>query len=363
MAKRKQLEVPSPEALKEMEQGFARETSAPGLRPPIADVVADAAIRSTPLPQADREELARDKADAERLREADGKGLIAREIPIHEITADALTRDRMAMDEDELTELCTSISANGLRLPIEVFEPSNPDTAGKFALISGFRRLAAYRRLNTLTAGEKYQTIPCFIRQPGSIADTLVAMVEENEIRTGLSQYERGRVAAIAVHEGVFATIEDAVKTLFGSASKAKRSKVKSFALVHEELGDMLSHATHLSERQCLRLAAALRAGQGGEIRVALDDHVTDTPEAEWAVLEPLVTKAEGIAPDPSRGGRPRKEAKTREGREVPLANGISIQRIDRADGYAIQFHGANVNSELVDQVMDHIRHLLEKID
>ncbi|TNE37550.1 ParB/RepB/Spo0J family partition protein [Roseovarius sp.] len=363
MAKRRQLEIPSAEALKEIEEGFARETpSGPGLRPPIADVVADAAMRSDPLPASERADAARDKSDARQLREAIGKGLVAREIPIHEITADALTRDRIHLDEEDMVELCTSIATHGLRLPIEVFEPANPEAAGKYALISGFRRLAAVRRLNAMTGGEKHLTIAAFVRQPDSIADSVIAMVEENEIRTGLSQYERGRAAAMAVYDGVFPSLDEAVQMLFGSASKAKRSKIRSFALVHEELGDMLSFATHLNERQCLRLAAALRAGLAQDIRRVLEDHVIETPEAEWAALVPLVEQAEGVGPDPSRGGRPKAASKPKVGARIPLANGVSIERVERPDGYAIQFRGASVNSEMIDKVIDHIRYLLEEV-
>ncbi|MFD2739609.1 ParB/RepB/Spo0J family partition protein [Sulfitobacter aestuarii] len=363
MAKRRQLEMPSAEALKEIEEGFARETSpgpGTGLRPPIADVVADAALRNDPLPQAQREALAKDKADARLMREAREKGLVAVEIPVHEITADALTRDRMALDDEEMSELVSSISAHGLRLPIEVFEPTNPEAAGKYALISGFRRLAAVRRLNDYSGGERHRTIQAFIRQPGSIAEALVSMVEENEIRVGLSQYERGRTAAIAFHDGVFASLEEAVNTLFTSASKAKRSKIRSFALVHEELGDMLRFATALSERQCLRIAAALRANLGEDLRDELEGHQPETAEQEWELIEPIVTRAEGQA-DPARGGRPRKVSKVVRSPRVPLANGRSMERVETPDGFAIRLYG-NVDTVLVDQVMDHIRYLLEEV-
>ena len=42
MAKRRQLEVPSAEALKEIEEGFARETSRINTRTPVSHVAADA---------------------------------------------------------------------------------------------------------------------------------------------------------------------------------------------------------------------------------------------------------------------------------------------------------------------------------
>ena len=360
MAKRRQLEVPSAEALKEIEEGFARETSRVGTRAPIADVAADAARHTDPLPQHLREENARDKADAKALRLAREKGLVLTEVPLHEITADALSRDRLKMDEEDLAELRRSIADHGLRLPIEVFEPSNPEAAGKYALISGFRRLAAVRELNALSGGERHQTITAFVRKPDTLADAIVAMIEENEIRTGLSQYERGRAAAITVHDGVFATVDEAVATLFSSASKAKRSKIRSFALVHEELGDMLRFGPELSERQCLRIATGLRAGQSEAMRNALESHAVGTAEDEWAVLEPLIEAVEGVGSDPKRGGRPRNVVER--SKPVRLANNVTMERVQTEDGYAIRIRGDHVNEEMIELVMDRIKFLLEEI-
>ena len=53
--------------------------------------------------------------------------------------------------------------------------------------------------------------------------DIYLDMVEENEIRANLTHYERGRIASVAVGQGVFADIDAAVNHLFASASKAKR--------------------------------------------------------------------------------------------------------------------------------------------
>lgn len=362
MARRRQLETPSPQALKEMEAGIDRDLAhSPGLRPPIADVVADAARHADPLPQADREAMARDKADAARLREAEGKGLVAVELPLEDITADALNRDRIVLDEDEMQELVASIAANGLRLPVEVFEPLNPEDAGRYALVSGFRRLTAVRRLNAISGGEKFQTIAAFVREPGSIAKAMVSMIEENEIRSSLSQYERGRAAASAVHDGVFPSVDEAVAVLFQNASKAKRSKIRSFALIHEELGDMLAFATGLNERQCLRLAGALRAGSGEDIRTALEQAGARSAAEEWEAMLPFVERAEDTPQDPGRGGRPKTVQKVETSRKTKLANGISIEREYGPSGYAIRFHGGGVTADLVDAVMDNVRHLLEQ--
>ncbi|WP_299211095.1 ParB N-terminal domain-containing protein [uncultured Tateyamaria sp.] len=360
MAKRRQLEVPSAEALKEIEEGFARETPGPTRRAPIADVAADAALHADPRPLADREDQARTAAEIEAFKDAKARGLVAVELPVKEIRADALSRDRVGLNEEDMAELRRSIADHGLRLPIEVFEPSNPEGAGKYALISGFRRLAAVRELNELSGGQRHQTIPAFVRSPDSLAAAVVAMIEENEIRSGLSQYERGRAAAVAVHEGVFASVDEAVATLFSSASKAKRSKIRSFALVHEELGDMLRFGPDLSERQCLRVAAGLRAGQSENMRQALESHAIGNADDEWAVLEPLIEAIEGMAPDPSRGGRPRKVVER--SAPVRLANKVTMERVQTEDGFAIRLRGPHVNEELIEQVMDRIKYLLEEI-
>ena len=162
------------------------------------------------------------------------------------------------------------------------------------------------------------------------------------------------------MHDGVFATVDEAVATLFSSASKAKRSKIRSFALVHEELGDMLRFGPELSERQCLRIATGLRAGQSEAMRNALETHAVGTAEDEWAVLEPLIEAVEGVGSDPKRGGRPRKVVER--SKPVRLANDVTMERVQTEDGYAIRIRGDHVNEEMIELGMDRIKFLLEEI-
>ncbi len=350
MAKRRQLEVPSPDALKELEEGFARETPRGGMRPPIADVVADAARLSDPLPHSERTEVARDRSDAEALRAARQKGLVAVEIPLAEIAVDTLSRDRMDVEDEALQELVRSIDAHGLRLPIEVFAQDD----GSYALISGFRRLAAMRQLNASYGANRFSTIPAFVRAPKSSVEAIQAMIEENEIRAGISQYERGRVAAMAVHGGVFSGLDEAVSTLYSSASKAKRSKIRSFALIHEELGDMLHFPKALSERQCLRLAGALRAGFGDTFRAELETQVVSDAEREWAALLPHIEDAEQGVSDPSRGGRPKaKPAPKDPGREI--GKGVRMKVGRGADKVSITLSGSALNGADIDTILAQI--------
>lgn len=360
MARRRQLEPPSPEALKELEEGYARETTRSGLRMPIADVVGEAAAMSTPLPAETRAEQARDKADAENWRAAEQDGRLVTMIPIADIRIAGISRDRLEVDPDELTELVLSICDNGLRLPIEVYQ-SVGDTDG-YTLISGYRRLEAFRHLVDMNSKNgDFTRIPAFVRTPETEAEVYVAMIEENEIRVGLSQYERGRAAAMAVYDGVFPTLDEAVNTLFRNASKAKRSKIRSFAMIHEELADMLEFATQMNERQCLRLATALRAGLGPKIREALEAVKVRSLDEEWAEMLPFIEEAEGAEPTPGRGGRPKAEKRLVKSRHTKLANGISIEKERGPRGFAIRFHGP-VTPDMVDECMARIEHLLGDI-
>ena len=270
MAKRRKLEMPDAAAL---EAGLqAADAPRPARGPGIAPIaqVAGAAARTAHAPSTP------DAQDAALWREAEGEGRVIRRIDLNLIETGWIARDRAVIDEGEMAELVASIRANGLRLPVEVA----PVEGGRFGLISGFRRVMAMRE-----AGQT--TIPAIVRDaPGDLAKSYAEMVEENEVRAQLSAYERGRIAVIAAGQGAYPDVAGAIAGLFPTASPAKRSKVKAFAAVHEELGDLMRHGPALSERQGLALAAALKAGQGASLRAALEEADAATPEAEAAALD-----------------------------------------------------------------------------
>ena len=265
MAKRRRLIAPDAAEIEKIEEGFAAK---PGINPfdaepasplasapPIAKVSAEAAQLHGMTTVTDRVEQARDKADAVRWREAEEAGQAVVMVPLVQIDRDYLRRDRMQIEEEELQELIASIRANGLRSPVEVVALD----AGGYGLVSGFRRLEAFGRLNRSMEG--FEEIPAFLRKGTESAAAYVAMVEENELRANLSPYERGRIAVLVAGQGVMASVEEAVEVLFAAASKAKRSKVRSFAAVHEGLGDLLHYPNQMSEKVGLKLATALRSG------------------------------------------------------------------------------------------------------
>ena len=244
-------------------------------------------------------------------------------IPLDAIDADALARDRATTDEDALTELQTSIAANGLRMPIEIFAIKN--APGRYALISGHRRLTAFRRLHALTADpEKYAAIPAFIRRPETIEAAFAAMVEENEIRAELSPWERGRIAVAARDAGVFPTIDAAVETLFASASALKRRRLRTLASLVETMDGILTAPETLSLRQALRLATAVERGYADLICHALEETTLRTPEAQWATILPILVESETTDPvEPrARNGAPAAPAAPGPPRATPSASG-----------------------------------------
>lgn len=196
------------------------------------------------------------------MRDARAEGRLVQRLPLASVAGDHLTRDRLAADAEDLDALVASIREHGQRNPIEVMEL--PD--GRFGLISGWRRLTALEQLAAEPGGEKFATVLALLRTPENASDAYVSMVEENEIRVGLSYYERARVVALVVEQGVFPTEKIALARLFAAASRAKRSKIGSFLRVFHALDDVLRFPTHLGERQGLALAKALEWDAGASV-------------------------------------------------------------------------------------------------
>lgn len=371
MAKRRKLEAPSVAELNRIEEEFRHEThprgplGQGGASAPIAQVAADAAALSNAATPEARAERARLEADAERLHKAEAGGLLMADLAVAEIDADAMIRDRTVLDEDAMTELRLSIAANGLRLPIEVYQLAEPRADGvRYGLVSGYRRLVAVRALHGLTEEGKYQSIRAILRPREEADDAFVAMVEENEIRSELSQYERGRISVIAAQQGAFVNVEEAVNRLFANGSKSKRSKVRSFALIFEELGDMLIFPEALSEKRGLRLAQGLRQGFEAKLRDALADMLPTDADAEWSGLEPVIEDAEAGPRQVRRGGRPktvRSVSGWKGADTLETSAGITIRKKRDGQGYLLRLEGDKLDSDLMDSLMSEIQALLEK--
>lgn len=347
MAKRRRLNPPSEETLQRIGANLAPSTgrAPPSALAPIAAQAADAAAASTPESSATR-------ADAERYRTALEAGMVITALPLSRIVTDEIIRDRAVIDEAEMAELKASIRAHGLRLPIEVFAILEPTTQeSEYGLISGWRRLTAMKEIFAETQDVAFAKINALIRTPDTSADAYVAMVEENEIRADLSQYERGRIAVLAAEQGAFDSYEEAVNSLYATGSKAKRSKIRSFALLHQSLGDVLRFPSHLSERQGLFVAGAVKAGQGGALRDAVTQSPAKDATAEWATLERAVKSSEA---KPTTQGRPKSTPQ-----EITLRDDITLVQERSGKGHVIRIVGDAVTDEMMAQIIKRIRKML----
>ena len=304
MAKRKRL-TPTPT----LGGGLARPASAPApetkslstltrglgsVRPPIADVAHDAASTNA-LAEV-----------AQTLTEARSEGRLIQRLPLHLIDADHLVRDRITADAEEMGVLKESIRQRGQQTAIEVVALEE----GRFGLISGWRRLGALRDLLFETKELAFETVLAIIRTPADAAESYVAMVEENEIRVGLSFYERARIVARAVDKGVFRSDRVALSQLFAAVSRSKRSKINQFLSIVRQLDQGLKYPTDLTERTGLALVQALEADDSLAQRLmsALTVEPDRTAEREAQIIARIIATAGPSAPTIT-GERPRKHS------------------------------------------------------
>lgn len=85
-------------------------------------------------------------------------------------------------DCSDTNELAHSIAEHGLMQPIVVTESG--------VVVSGHRRLAAYKQLLRETADEKYRAIPCIVRESLDELDEQLMLIEANSTARVLSSYE-----------------------------------------------------------------------------------------------------------------------------------------------------------------------------
>lgn len=271
MAKRKRLTPANPTYLDTAPLETKAMFTAPRTAP-IADVARDASSTAAL------------NALSESLTRAREEGRMVVELPLDQIVTDHLVRDRVVVEDSEMQVLKASLRARGQQTPIEVM----PLGAGHYGLISGWRRCRALSEIATEDSQDPGRApVLALLRRPEEASEAYLAMVEENEIRVDLSYFERARIVAKAVQEGVFASERTALQELFRAASRAKRSKIGSFLPVVRALDGHVRFPQVLSERLGLTLSQALTEDPGFAARLtdALDAAQVDSPEAETAAL------------------------------------------------------------------------------
>jgi len=315
MAKRKRLTPPNPDFLTKPDQsdgpgtpsGASANTSPNGLpNAPLAPDDATTASRPAPrsgprarglVPIADVAGEAAAVAALEEVTEtlsrAREEGRMVLTLPLEAIDVGYLMRDRLPFEEgqqnEDMTALIESLRQRGQQTPIEVA----PLAGGRYGLISGWRRCAALQHLAAETGEARFTEVLALIRRPDEADSAYVAMVEENEIRVGLSFYERARIVARTVENGVYPDHGAALRGLFATASRAKRSKIKSFISIVEALDGTLRFPQAIGERLGLRLSKALTEDPrlAARLTKALSREAATGPEEEARQLEAAFSK------------------------------------------------------------------------
>lgn len=288
--------------------------AAPPVTPPIAHVAGDASTAAA------LNEL------SETLRRARAEGRMIMDIPLERIDETYLVRDRIAVDDEDMEALKTSLAARGQQTPIELV-PLEPGSPHGYGLISGWRRMQALRALGQ-------GAVRAIITPPSAAPDAYVAMIEENEIRVGLSYFERARIVVKAVEIGAFDSDKAALQTLFLSASRAKRSKIKSFIPVVQELGPSLKYPAHLGERLGLQLSKTLGEDKGAQRRLqeALKRSAIASAQQEQDVLRATLTsktesKKESVRRENDAASRPGIAAKLSASGDVITLTGQGVSK------------------------------------
>lgn len=257
-----------------------------------ADSVRDRTVVEAQI-RAENDALAHEHVRLKRL------GLITDLIPLDQIETYKLTRDRSPGDDFELKELIISIRDIGLSNPIRV----EPRSDGRYELVQGFRRLAAYRALLDETGdASTYGTIPAAIFAQGDTLEVLYRrMVDENLIRKDISFAEMAKLAIsyAADPETEVNDAEKAVATLFQSASYQKRSYIRTFIKVIEPLWKTLRYSEDIPRALGVALAQQIEdvPGTVRAIQAELKDWENRSVADELEVLRRFTGGQEDVKP------------------------------------------------------------------
>lgn len=269
-------------------------------------------------------------------------GLVMEEIPIDAIDCRKLARDRAKGQDEELVELIESIRAIGLSNPIRVEKAGE----GRWELIQGFRRLAAYKTLRDETGDtEAFGKIPAVEMEAGDTLDSLYRrMVDENLVRKDISFAEMAQLALDYAADP--STDEEdpdkAVAILYRSAGYQKRSYIRSFIRLMESLGQSLVHAREIPRALGLGLVGMIDKDPTLATRIA-NELAELSPQSAQAELAVLRSAAQGKAEEQVIAERSDPVAKTRKSgggqrrvsssTDLRAEQSVSLRRVDWKSG------------------------------
>jgi ParB family chromosome partitioning protein len=236
---------------------------------PMGAAAREAAQSLSETTEAKLEQRRQNAEDARAYRAAREAGRVLVTIPLAEVRTDALPRDRMELEaaaaSDEMEELKASIRARGQREPIEVWPEGEA-----YQLKKGWRRLTALGQLLAETGEARFATVVARLAGPEDRIERYVDMVEENVVREDLTFAEMAQVALRAGDDpDVEGDAEAMVGRLYASLHKMKRSNIRAFVTVLQELGGALPAPKAVSRDLGVEVARALKAGQGDRAALA----------------------------------------------------------------------------------------------
>ncbi|MFZ1469409.1 MAG: ParB/RepB/Spo0J family partition protein [Paracoccaceae bacterium] len=301
--KRRMFDIDLPEDVAEVVETFpaGKVPDALPRRGPMAT-----AINETAESNRDRAEIeARIRAENDALAHEHVRlkrlGLVVDLVPLDQIEMTKLVRDRKKGPDQELVELKASIDELGLSNPIRL--ESRPD--GRFELVQGFRRLAAYRALLADTGdADRFGAVPAVVSPPGDQIEALYRkMVDENLVRKDISFAEMALLALdySADPRIVGIDADKAVAQLFKSAGYQKRSYIRTFIRVVDRLGRDLYFVEEIPRALGVALAKRLEEDDGfvGAVRAALKGWDKRSVAEELGVLRRLVGQGDHDAQPP----------------------------------------------------------------
>ncbi|MEP4199271.1 MAG: ParB N-terminal domain-containing protein [Aliishimia sp.] len=254
----------------------------PERRGPMASAIAETAEANADRAATEASIRAENDALAHEHVRLKKLGLITDLIATQDVHSTKLTRDRSQNADPELDELKASIQSVGLSNPIRVEK-----TGQGYELIQGFRRLNAFRELAEETGDPRYTRIPAALVPRGEpLVDLYRKMVDENLVRKDLSFGEMAQLAvSYAQDSGI--PVQKAVKELYASALKQKRSYIQSFASLITRLNGTLRFPEALPRALGLELNKAMDADADFEARIIqlFETHPNRTAQTEPDIL------------------------------------------------------------------------------
>lgn len=247
------------------------------------------------------------------------------DLPLDAIEIQHLARDRMTFDPEDMNALMASLRDRGQQTAIEVVALEDR----RYGLISGARRLTALRNLHEETGEGRFAKVKALIRPQSSAPQAYLAMVEENEIRSDLSFYERGRLAYEAARLGVFESPAAAVKSLFVHVSPSKRSKILNFVTLHDAIGAALSFPEAIPEKLGLSLVKAMEKDPDLSLEIArcLQSGAPSSASEERSILDHVLAPKK-FKPDQKNSTGQGVQMKAKPGRITLTGAGVTDQFI-----------------------------------